>query len=290
MRQTADALDFRLGWVWLSFVVLANCSAPPAQTSSPSDMKLYRFECGHFEFSDLGNFGSEGEYDGRSGEMVVSCFLVRHPKGDLLWDSGLPDSVHQVPEGVVENGTRVTVPKTLESQVLELGLSLSDIEYFAPSHSHLDHFGNAPLFAGSSILMRSEEVDFMQGQGQALGLVLPETVTEEVLESVDLIEGVHDVFDDGRVLIVPALGHTPGHNVLQLSLPNTGAVFLTGDLYHLDESRSKRIVPRFNFSKPQTLEAMTEIEARIEQTNAMVIIQHSAQSITQVPDVPGHLD
>ena len=61
-----------------------------------------------------------------------------------------------------------------------------------------------------------------------------------------------DVFGDGTVLIKAAPGHTPGHQVLYVKLPKTGAVVLSGDLYHYPAARTLKRVPTFDFNQAQS--------------------------------------
>src|SRR5277367_6460733 len=60
-------------------------------TAQVTELKLYVLDCGHASFKDMGGFSDTGEYDGKRGEIAVPCFLIRHPKGTLLWDAGLGD-------------------------------------------------------------------------------------------------------------------------------------------------------------------------------------------------------
>ena len=272
-------------------ILLTTCNLQSASGNrSDKVVKLYTLDCGHISADDIGIFGSEGEYDGRSHEMVVTCFLVMHPKGNLLWDAGLPDALNALPDGEEIQGGKLTVPITLVSQLSVLGMSPSDIDFFAPSHSHFDHVGNASLFANSKLLIRELELDFMFGLGQEMGLVQKELV-DPLRESVTiLIEGDYDVFGDGSVTIVPAPGHTPGHSVLFVNLEHSGTLALTGDLYHLEESRERRITPQFNFSKPETLASMAAFEKRVTDTGARVIIQHSQFDRDSLPTVPDYLE
>lgn len=283
----------RIRWFLLiaMCIILTTCNTLNINQSKKSNLvKLYVLDCGHISASDIGVFSSNGEYDGKSHELVVTCFLVRHPKGDLLWDAGLPDSLNALPDGEETQGAKLTVPVTLNSQLTELGLAPSDIEYFAPSHSHFDHVGNARLFAGSKLIIRELELDFMFGLGQEMGLVQKELVDPLRESEKILIEGDYDVFGDGSVTIVSTPGHTPGHSVLFVQLENSGMLALTGDLYHLEESRERRITPQFNFSRPETLASMTAFENRVAQTGARVIIQHSQIDRDSLPTVPEYLD
>lgn len=288
---------------------LAACGAPDttdnAETSEPTptetvdvstetavnanSLKLYTLDCGEL-VADQTPFGSEGEYAGQTADMIVTCFLIRHPNGDLVWDAGLPDAISLLPDGQEIPGGKLTVPVTLQSQLNDLGVPPEEVEYFAFSHSHFDHVGNANLFADSTILTQQAEVDFMFGLGVEMGIVFAELVEPLRESNIVTFEGDYDVFGDGRVTIVPATGHTPGHAVLRLELENEGIVWLSGDLYHFIQSREQQIVPAFNFSKPDTLTAMAAIEARIEADNGRLVIQHVPDHRAELPALPGYLD
>ena len=97
------------------------------------------------------------------------------------------------------------------------------------------------------------------------------------------------MFGDGAVTIVQAPGHTPGHTVLLLKL-KSGAVLLTGDLWHVAEARAKRTVPRFNVSRPQTLASMDKVEALARDTGARVVRQHVVEDFTALPAFPAALE
>src|SRR5262249_59160322 len=72
-------------------------------------------------------------------------------------------------------------------------------------------------------------------------------------------EGDHDVFGDGTVTIISTPGHTPGHQVLLVKLPKFGAVLLTGDAVHIQESWEKRHVPSNNFDREKTMASYQRI-------------------------------
>ena len=39
--------------------------------------------------SDAAEMADDGAYEGQTLEMPVPCFLIRHPAGDLMWDTGM---------------------------------------------------------------------------------------------------------------------------------------------------------------------------------------------------------
>jgi glyoxylase-like metal-dependent hydrolase (beta-lactamase superfamily II) len=260
-------------------------SADAAGVARSDDVRLYAMDCGRLEFTDLAVFSDTGEYDGHPGTLMASCFLVRHPSGDLLWDSGIGDRYAGDRAGVKLANYRVIVRRTLESQLREIGLEFDDLTYFAFSHTHADHVGNAERLGGVAWIVNPKELEWLSSSptpprtnASLLAARNPKTTV--------FITGDHDVFGDGSVKILAAPGHTPGHQVLLVTLANTGAVMLSGDLYHTHDNRHGRRMPIFNVNRADSLASMDRIEQIIKNKRAKLIIQHSMQDFEALPQVP----
>ena len=65
---------------------------------------------------------------------------------------------------------------------------------------------------------------------------------------------------------------------------------LTGDMWHLAESRERRTVPRFNTDRAQTLVSMDKIEALALETGARVVRQHVPEDFAALPRFPEALN
>ena len=257
-------------------------SSSPHKVQPPRSAKLYVFDCGILHFADVGRFGFKKE-EVATTEMSVACFLVTHPKGTLIWDTGAVPDYAWVPTG---NPTTqhivlpdlqqrdVTMVKSLKGQLAEVGYSPSDITYLALSHYHYDHTANANEFAGATWLVRQAERQAMFAEESA-GTTQPSTYSA-LRDSKTLIleNDEHDVFGDGTVVIKSAPGHTPGHQILYLKLAKAGGVVLSGDLYHYPEERKLDRVPTYEFNPEQTRASRVVIEAFLKKTGAQLWIQH----------------
>ncbi len=260
-----------------------------AQASSEPGVRLYVMVCGRLEFTDLGPFADTGEYDGHPGTLMASCFLVRHPRGDLLWDSGIGDQYAVAPAGVQLANYRAVVRKTVASQLREIGLEFGDIEFFAFSHAHADHLGNADQMAHAQWITNAKELAWV-GAVPAPPRTNPALVSARDPAKTISINGDYDVFGDGRVRILAAPGHTPAHQVLLVRLAKSGAIVLSGDLYHSHENRKGRRMPVFNVSRAETLASMDRIEQIMRNQRARLIIQHSTQDFDSLPHSPRFLE
>lgn len=262
----------------------------PALTKPVAAVRLYALDCGRFHVKDAAMFSDEHAYDGQKRDLVNPCYLIRHPRGDMMWDAGIPPSMAAEPQAKDADET-FTVKETVEQQLAELGVAPSDIDYFSISHSHFDHVGNAGLFTDAIWIVDKDERDWMFRDEARQS---PEFASYAPLESVKttLIEGDgdYDVFGDGSVIIVQAAGHTPGHTVLLLNTDDSGKVLLAGDMWHLAEAREKRTVPQFNVDRAQTLASMDKVEALAASTSARVIRQHVPEDFNSLPKFPKALE
>ncbi|MGD9982244.1 MAG: N-acyl homoserine lactonase family protein [Hyphomonadaceae bacterium] len=272
---------------------LAGCNQQQGATQTPA-IELYAMDCGRAEFANVDMFADDGSFAGQSRTLVDPCYLIRHPNGDLIWDTGFSDAVADMAEGldVPQIGAHVTMTRKLVDQLAQLNLTPADIEFVSFSHAHSDHTGNGNLFAASTWIVDADERAYLfrpeaRADVQSFGFY-------NQLENANttLIEGDadHDVFGDGSVTVIQAPGHTPGHTVLLVRLPNAGPVLLTGDMYHLAESRERRTVPRFNVDRAQTLASIDKVERIASETGARVIRQHVEEDFTALPAFPDALN
>lgn len=233
-------------------------------------MRLYVLDCGTLFNRDPGVYGLTADQVS-SVDMANPCFLVEHPEGNLLWETGLNQVGFGGPEGGGVNHDKMR--ESLQSQLAEIGHTPADITYLAISHVHGDHSGNTADFAAASTwIVQQAERDYMFGDDLADNLRPDEYAALENAKTVT-IQGDHDVFGDGSVMLISTPGHTPGHQSLLVKLPNTGAVMLTGDLYHFPNERNFKTMPE----REQSLEtpaSREKFEALVESEDARVWIQH----------------
>lgn len=279
----------------LATATLAACSPKAAAPVAAAPVvKVYAMTCGQIDMKDADGFADDGSMKNVAQSLIDPCYLIRHPSGDLLWDTGLPEALGDMPNGFdppTAPGVHVAVAKKLTAQLAELGLTPADIEFLSFSHMHFDHTGNGNLFAASTWIVDKDERDAMFTDAARKGEDFAGYGTLENAKTT-LIEGdaSHDVFGDGTVVIHQAPGHTPGHTVLLVKTANSGAVLLTGDLWHLSTSREKRLVPRFNADRAMTLAAMDKVEALSAETGSRIIRQHVKEDFASLPAFPAALE
>lgn len=268
---------------------IAEPKRPPPQATAK--VRVYTLDCGHLFFYDMGLFSDTGEYDGQRGAMPVPCFLIRHPKGDLMWDTGFGDlTARQLQDMYGPFGILATPRTPLTRQLAALGVSPDQVEYLALSHLHADHAGGANLFPRSTWLLYRNEIAWATATPAPSG-VAPALFSAYRTAKVEwLNDNDHDVFGDGSVRILRASGHSAGHAVLMLQLARAGTVILSGDLAHTLQSHKHRRVPLTNYSRAETLASFDRVDKLIANRQGRLIVQHSPEHFAALPKPPAFLD
>lgn len=264
MQQTL--MVFILG---LFFATGAFC-----QTRGPLEsVRLTVFDCGKIGLDDVASFGLTNA-DTTVRELFVPCYLIEHPAGLMIWDAGLPLALVGQGRVTLQSGATAIYETSLISQLQQLGLTPTAIKYLALSHMHFDHAGAANAFAGSTLLIQRPEL--MAAFERASDYpVFDASLYADLDDATKIVlDGDHDVFGDGTVIVLSLPGHTPGHQALAVNLKDTGRVVLSGDQYHFRASRTLRSVPTFNDSRDATLTSMDKLEAYLVEHNATLWIEH----------------
>lgn len=281
----------RMASVLAATLVLAGTPRVPAQEAPGkhgTDLKLYTLDCGLTEFKSADVFSDTGEYDGKPLALPTPCYLIKHGKEWMLWDTGLGDGLAARPGGVEKFGGHFSVRRTLASQLAELGLTPDDVRYVGISHLHFDHAGNIGLFPKSTFIVARSELAAARGMPTPFGVDLAQVeplARAKVLEPED----DYDVFGDGTVKTLKMPGHTAGHRALMVRLPKSGVLLISGDLYHTRQNYEKGLVPRVN-DRAATLASMDRFARLQKNTGARVVVQHSPEDFASMPPFPEFLD
>ncbi len=256
---------------------------------SASVENLTVFECGRVESPDRSHW-SPGVDVGVSHKMVASCYLIKHDDKLMVWDTGIPAPVATLPNGLSIAGGKINLflDKPFPQLLKEHGVSPDSIEYLAMSHMHADHTGNANAFSHATWFIQEAEYNAAFGNESKKYNFRKATYDKLDQDKVVKLNGHHDVFGDGSVVIIPAPGHTPGHQVLYVNLAS-GPVILSGDLWHFASNYHFSRVPGFNYDIKQTKASMKMIDALASVSGAKIILQHDHSGNKKIPHSPKSL-
>src|SRR5579864_4087863 len=266
-------------------------SAPAQQPKAqrPKPVRLYVFDCGSLDIPDTSPYQLKKE-ELATNMMSVPCFLVAHPKGTMMWDTGaIPDSSFKS-GGALPTLRYARTTKPLTAQLAEVGYAPADITYLALSHFHWDHIGNSNVFAGSTWLVTKLERDVMFVDPPSPRTEPANYSALKNSKTILITKDEYDVFGDRTVVIKAAPGHSPGHQVLFLKLAKTGPIVLSGDLYHYPEERKLKKIPTTEFNAEQTVASRAAVEAFLKKTGAQLWIQHDFTANAKLKKAPQYYD
>jgi glyoxylase-like metal-dependent hydrolase (beta-lactamase superfamily II) len=287
-RRTVHAvLKLTLGALLLT-VPLTGAAAALAPLPKLTSPRLYVLDCGTLVYNRPEDYNLKRE-EVKDTNMGVTCYLVVHPKGLLLYDTGLNDRLVGRPlyENIVDGYGQIRF-NTLSSQLADIGVTPAIVDYLVLSHYHWDHIGNAGDFANSTWLVYKGDRDQMFSNAARAYRWFPQYSALEHGKT-QLLSGDHDVFGDGTVVVLATPGHTEGHCSLLVRLRNTGPVVLSGDLYHYAEERDLKRMPDEE-KTTGTVESRLKVEALLQQTKGQLWIGHSMDFFRTVRKSPAWYD
>jgi len=227
-----------------------------AQADSPAGMRMYVLNSGSLSLGK-GALQNLAPMEPQI-RIPVAFFVIKHPKGNVLFDTGNNDKIIEDPSYWGPNFAALKPVNTpdisIESQLARIDMKPDDFTYVVVSHMHLDHGGNVAKFPNSTLIIQRDELEYamfpdepfagafipgdLEALRSAVGVTKPNAVPMLVLEKQDF-----DIFGDGSVVVKRFRGHTKGGQMLIVRLPNTGTIILTGDAAYFRDNVLKSLPP-----------------------------------------------
>lgn len=248
-------------------------------------IRLYAFTCGTVT-GDFGRLMEGGEGD---ITLPIPVYLIEHPNGVALFDTGLHPDCQQDPAGRL--GARLaglfriafTAGEEVSGRLEAMGRDPAKIDLLINSHFHFDHVGGNALIPNATMLVQRRE--WNAGMD-------PDTAARHGYNPRDfdlghklcLLDGEHDVFGDGSVVCLPTHGHTAGHQSLRLRL-DSGEVVLAADACYFCRSLRERRLPRYVHDREAMLASLERLET-LERQGARIFFGHDPDFWRSVPQAP----
>jgi glyoxylase-like metal-dependent hydrolase (beta-lactamase superfamily II) len=210
-------------------------------------------------------------------ELPISCFLLRHSQGNVLFDTGCHPAVPDGPAARWGGLAKMMVPIMRKGDNVLTGLSCvgltpDDIDVVVCSHLHPDHCGCNAFFRRASVVVHESEIAAARApNAEAMGYLAPEWD----FGTFDQLGGQRDLFGDGKIVLIELPGHTPGSVGALVTLERSGPFLLAADSVSLRATLDTGVIPR-NTQNPEALaKSLAEIRA-IEARGTTVLCGHDA--------------
>jgi glyoxylase-like metal-dependent hydrolase (beta-lactamase superfamily II) len=247
-------------------------------------VRLHALTCGWLT-GPTGLFlrGEEGRL-----RVPVPAFVVVHPEGTLLFDTGLHPDAARDPQARLGGAAAVFEVamgrgEDAAARMAAAGLVPHEVRWLVLSHLHFDHAGGAGSFPEARPVVQRREWE----AGHTREAVRANTyVPEDYAKLPDplLVDGEHDLFGDGSVVCLPTFGHTPGHQSLRVRTA-AGPVVLCADACYLRRTLETRHLPAVLHDEGG-MRASLEALAALEAAGERLVYGHDPELWRDVPQAP----
>lgn len=237
-------------------------------------MKMHALSCGRLRMKRRTYFPDAARDE--TIELPVSSYLIRHAQATVLFDTGCHPLAMRDPEarwgGLAKAMTPISDPQdNLIENLRAISFAPEDIDVVICSHLHPDHCGCNAYFTRATVICHADELAAARGpEGVQAGYLANDW---DHPQTFDAVNGSRDLFDDGKLVILPLPGHTPGTIGALVTLERSGAFLLASDAVSVRASLDQDVTPRNTWNVDALQRSLTEIR-RIEAKGATVICGH----------------
>jgi N-acyl homoserine lactone hydrolase len=224
--------------------------------------------------------------------VLVSAYLIDHPKGKLLIDTGWHEEMRTNPRkhmGWLANAMfKGSLPpgQSVRERLAVLGLRDSDLDCVLLTHLHSDHVSGVKHVRRAKRILTSEceweaaQRDFGYIRSMWQGVPI-QTFSLETIPFGPYNKGV-DLFRDGSVYLV----HTPGHSKGQFSVmaqTRKGWVLLVSDVGYAERSWKDFILPGVTTDAEEAARSLRWVqEFSMRDDCRLVLANHDPDVMPQV--------
>lgn len=241
--------------------------------------------------------------------LVHTAVLVRHPKGDFLWDSGIGsefESQMEVFNFFESQLFSINHVKPAKQQLQAEGYELDNLIAIIPSHMHWDHASALEDYDKTPIWVQANSLEEAR-QGEAPRFIKTQFDSPSLkwhdLKLVNKpfmgFEHSLDIHGDGSAVLVDLSGHSEGHLGLFLTLSNGEQYFFIGDttwaIKGIDENKSRPWITDTLVGVDTDIQKNAKVVDKIhklskQNADLFIIPAHDELQLQQLPNFPSFSD
>lgn len=208
--------------------------------------------------------------------IPIPSWLVRHPRGDVVFDTGLMpalvDDAAALGRYAKYFTAEMTAADTVAARLIEHDVDPSGSLIVVLSHLHFDHVGGLGALPNARVVVHVDEWGFAQS-----GESTYDPALYDLGHDVTAVDGAHDLFGDGSVVTMPTPGHTCGHQSLRVTTTD-GVTILTGDACYFTHTLDDEVLPPFGYDLDQQRRSLALLRAERDR-GTRIVAGHDAAAM-----------
>ena len=249
-------------------------------------VELYAYTCGHITLPSAFLLTKTRGWL----TVPVPAYLIVHPKGKVLFDSGMnvlgqSDPVAYIgAEGATSNVIDFKRGEEIAARLRAMSIAPEGVTHVVNSHLHYDHCGGNAQLPNADVVVQEAEWAFGMSVENNYGYQKNDFDTGQ---RVKRVSGEFDLFGDGAVTCVPTPGHTAGHQSLRVKAER-GEFVLCGDACYLRQSVEQLHLPGIVHDRDAALKALHWF-ADMQKRGHRLMFGHDPEHWAQIPQGPERL-
>jgi glyoxylase-like metal-dependent hydrolase (beta-lactamase superfamily II) len=239
-------------------------------------LRLFAFNVG-VELVDLANFDPGHPDVGTKVLTPYFFYVIEHPCGPVIFDTGAHPrhiGTYHPDMGTEHDGPRIFMAPGEDAvgRLASLGIDAADVRHVVLSHLHIDHAGGVEFFPNAEFHVQRRE---LRAAHWPAVYQRPFYVRRDFDFPYNWheLDGEHDLFADGRMVLFPTPGHSEGHQSMLVRLDGCSLI-LVADAAYSPRSLQERRLPGILFNPDEMVASWERLERLRDAEGAQLIFTH----------------
>ena len=221
--------------------------------------------------------------------LPVYTFLISHPEGNILFDTGLSPHCKDagyfpfwMPTFTLTSEIDLAGSEGVGAQLQEKGIESKDLKAVVISHLHYDHSGGLPDLGGAPIYLMEDHWNafkhrFYATMEGATPDQWPKDFQPQFLQPtgppLGPFQKTYPITRDGKVVAVETPGHVTGH-LSVLVYAEEATYFLTGDATYSQDLLDRELTDGVNNEPLKAVDTLRRIKELASQMPLIILPAH----------------